>query len=88
MSKDISYEEKIKKLDEALKKARDERSRALARKEHLENELAKLRQEAEKLGVNPDELGEKILEIKQEIDQMLEKAKNLLPPEYKEEVGF
>ncbi|SHG99952.1 hypothetical protein SAMN02745221_01444 [Thermosyntropha lipolytica DSM 11003] len=88
MDKNLTYEEKIKRLDEALKKARDERTSALTTKKHLEKELAELRKKAEEMGVDPDKLGEKIQELKEEIEKMLEEAKNLLPPEYREKVGF
>ncbi|HZK42723.1 MAG TPA: hypothetical protein VFC73_00340 [Syntrophomonadaceae bacterium] len=82
MKKEITYEEKIKILDEALKNARDERNKALASKEYLEKELKELNQRAEELGVNPEELDAKILEIKNQMDEMLEEIKQLIPAEY------
>ncbi|QGT99268.1 hypothetical protein SYNTR_0675 [Candidatus Syntrophocurvum alkaliphilum] len=88
MTKQNTYEEKIKKLDKAIKAARDDRSRAVASKEHLEKELIELRKKSEELGVNPDELTEKIKELKTEMDSLIEEAKNLLPDEYLEKVGL
>lgn len=77
-----TYEEKIKKLDEALKKARDEKNKALASKEFLENELINLNKKAEELGVNPEELEEKIIEIREEIDNLMAELKELIPEEF------
>lgn len=88
MTKDISYETKIKRLDEAIKAARDDRARALAAKEMLEKELANLRAEAEALGVNPEELGKKIIELREQMDKLIEEAKSLLPAEYLDKVGL
>lgn len=88
MTKDITYETKIKKLDTAIKSARDDRAKALANKEMLEKELANLRAEAEALGVNPDELGQKIIELREQMDKLIEEAKSLLPAEYLDKVGF
>ncbi|MGI5921800.1 MAG: hypothetical protein ACOX6I_08710 [Syntrophomonadaceae bacterium] len=88
MSKDISYENKIKRLDSAIKAARDDRAKALASKELLEKELAALRAEAEALGIDPDELGQKINQLREEMDKLIEEAKSLLPPEYLDKVGL
>lgn len=82
MKKEMTYEEKIKIMDEALKRARDERNKALASKEYLEKELEALNQRARELGVNPEELDTKIIEIKQQIDNLMEELKSLIPEEY------
>jgi predicted nucleic acid-binding Zn-ribbon protein len=88
MANDITYETKIKRLDTAIKAARDDRAKALANKEMLEKEISNLRQEAEALGVNPDELGQKIIELREQMDKLIEEAKSLLPAEYLDKVGF
>jgi chromosome segregation ATPase len=88
MANDITYETKIKRLDTAIKAARDDRAKALANKEILEKEISNLRQEAEALGVNPDELGQKIIELREQMDKLIEEAKSLLPVEYLDKVGF
>ncbi len=82
MKSKITYEEKIKHLDEALTKAKNERNRALVNKEFLENELAKLNQKAEELGVNPEELEIKIIEIRKEIDKLMGELEQLIPEEF------
>ncbi len=82
MKSKITYEEKIKHLDEALTKAKNERNLALVNKEFLENELAKLNRKAEELGVNPEELETKIVEIRKEIDKLMEELEELIPEEF------
>lgn len=82
MKKELTYEEKIKLMDEALKKARDERNRALTSKEFLEKELATLNERVKELGVEPEELDRKIIAIKEQMDEMIEELKELIPEEY------
>ncbi len=82
MKKELTYEEKIKLMDEALKKARDERNRALTSKEFLEKELATLNERVKELGVEPEELDRKIIAIKEQMDEMIEELKALIPEEY------
>lgn len=82
MKREVSYEEKIKQMDEALKRARDERNRALTSKEFLEKELATLYGRVEELGVKPEELDQEIIAIKEQIDAMMEELKELIPEEY------
>lgn len=88
MTKDITYEAKIKRLDAAIKSARDDRAKALANKEMLEKELSNLRAEAEALGVNPEELSQKIIELREQMDKLIDEAKSLLPAEYLDKVGL
>lgn len=77
-----TYEEKIKRLDRALKKARDARTTALTSKQMLERDLMDLEKRCQELGVKPDELEDRIREIKEEMDRLLKEAEALIPPEF------
>lgn len=75
----LDYEKQVNTLKEALRKARDLRSRALTQKEFLEQQQEKLCQKAQEYGVKPEELTEKITELKKELDGLLAKAHELIP---------
>lgn len=73
------YEKQINHLKEALRKARDLRSRALSQKELLEQQRDKLYQKAAEYGVKPEELGDRIAALKGEMDRLLDEANRLIP---------
>ncbi len=73
------YEEQINHLKKALRRSRDLRSRALSQKELLEQQREKLYQKAAEYGVKPEELGDKIAALKEEMDRLLEEARQLVP---------
>lgn len=79
--------ERIKQLKNALNEAKDQRYRAEARLESLEQEEKKLLQELEELGVEPDQLEEEIKRLGEEIERRIQEAWSLLPEELNRKHG-
>jgi chromosome segregation ATPase len=74
-------EEAIKQIKMQLDKARNDLLKAKARLESLEQQEEEIIQETRGLGVEPDQLQQKITQLEQEINDELEQAWGLLPPE-------
>lgn len=83
-----TYDQRIKKLEMALKNARDERSKAAARRDVLEKDLETISKKIAEMGYKPEELDVKIKEIRMEIDSLLKQVSELLPQEYLDNVGW
>ncbi|MGE5450144.1 MAG: hypothetical protein ACM3PA_02055 [Methanomassiliicoccales archaeon] len=81
-SKPPTYEDKIKRLEQALRKAREARANAQASKDLLEKDLADIEERCLELGVKPDELEQRIKEIREEMNELLQQAEALIPPEF------
>lgn len=82
MSKTLSYEDKIKRLEQALRKAREARANAQAAKDILEKDLAEIEARCLELGVKPEDLETRISEIRAEMNELLIQAEALIPPEF------
>lgn len=80
--KPVSYEDKIKRLEQALKKAREARANAQAAKDILEKDLAEIEARCLEMGVKPEELEQRINDIKTEMNELLVQAEALIPPEF------
>lgn len=80
--KPSTYEEKIKRLEQALKKAREARANAQASKDILEKDLADINERCLELGVKPEELEQRIKEIREEMNNLLQQAEALIPEEF------
>ncbi|MGE5417261.1 MAG: hypothetical protein ACM3UZ_11055 [Acidobacteriota bacterium] len=83
-----SYDQRIKKLEQALKNARDERSKAAARRDVLEKDLESINKKIAEFGYKPEELETRIKEIRLEIESLLKQVSGLLPKEYLDDVGW
>ncbi|MGE5379585.1 MAG: hypothetical protein ACM3NT_00805 [Methylocystaceae bacterium] len=81
-SKAPTYEDKIKRLEQALRKAREARANAQATKDILEKDLADIEARCLELGVKPEELEQRIKEIRNEMNELLQQAESLIPPEF------
>lgn len=81
-SKPATYEDKIKRLELALRKAREARANAQAAKDILEKDLAEIEARCLELGVKPEELEQRIKEIRNEMNELLQQAEGLIPPEF------
>jgi chromosome segregation ATPase len=81
------YDKQINHLQEALRRSRDLRSRALSQKELLEQQREKLYQKAAEFGVKPEELEQKIAALKEEMDRLLAEANGLIPWDLLKEQG-
>jgi chromosome segregation ATPase len=73
------YEKQISNLKENLDKAKNLRIRAEARLEQLNKQKEEILREIETLGVKPEELDSQILKLKQEMEDLIQKANAMLP---------
>lgn len=73
------YEKTINQIKENLDKAKNLRIRAEARMEQLNNQKQELMKELESLGVQPEDLDNEISRLKDEIEELIEKANEMLP---------
>lgn len=74
-----SYDKTINQIKENLDKAKNLRIRAEARMEQLNRQKEEIVREIEGFGVKPEELESEIIKLKQEIEEMISKANQLLP---------
>jgi len=77
-----TYEDKIKRLELALRKAREARANAQAAKDILEKDLAEIEARCLELGVKPEDLEQRIKEIRNEMNELLQQAEELIPAEF------
>ena len=83
-----SYDQKIKKLEKALKEARDDRAQALARHDVLQKDLAAINERIAEMGSKPEELESRIREVRNEIDALISSIEELIPAEYLKKAGW
>lgn len=72
-------QEKLNTLKTAIEKGKELRTRALSRKEILEQQEKELLEEIRKLGVDPDRMEEEIAKLEKEKDQLLKEIESLIP---------
>lgn len=72
-------QEKLNTLKTAIEKGKELRTRALSRKEILEQQEKELLEEIRKLGVDPDRMEEEIDKLQKEKDQLLKEIESLIP---------
>jgi uncharacterized coiled-coil DUF342 family protein len=77
----LDYNKTISQLKENLDKAKSMRIRAETRMEQLVKQKQDLLNEMEEYGIKPEELENEIIRLKSEIDELIEKANELLPME-------
>ena len=73
------YEKKINQLKENLEKAKSLRIRAEARLEQLNKQKQDILEEIKTLGVKPEELDSEIARLHDEIEELINKADEMLP---------
>lgn len=83
-----TYGDRIRKLEQALRKARDARTQAEAHRDYLQKELQNVEQRIAELGLSPEELENKIQEIRHEIDKLMQQVAERIPVEYLKEAGW
>jgi hypothetical protein len=69
----------LNRLKAAIEKGKELRTRALSRKEILEQQEKELLDEIRKLGVDPDRLDEEITRLQGEKDKLLKEIESLIP---------
>lgn len=74
-----NYDKTINQIKENLDKAKSLRIRAEARMEQLNKQKEEIVKEVEGFGVKPEDLENEIAKMKQEIEEMISKANELLP---------
>lgn len=72
-------QEQLNKLKTAIEKGKELRTRALSRKEILEQQEKELLEEIRKLGVDPDRIEEEIQKLQAEKDKLLKEIESLIP---------
>lgn len=77
----IEYEKKINQIKENLDKAKNMKIRAEARLEQLNKQKEEILSELKELNVSPDELDMEISKLKSEIEDLMDRAQNLIPQE-------
>ncbi|MCX7921811.1 MAG: hypothetical protein N3B21_07365 [Clostridia bacterium] len=75
----VEYDKAISQIKENLDKAKGLRIRAEARLEQLNKQRQDILKELDELGVKPEELDNEIIKLKNEIEELLEKANEMLP---------
>jgi len=75
----IEYQKKINQIKESLDKAKNMRIRAEARLEELNKQREEILSELKELNVSPDQLDVEISKLKSEIEELMERALNLIP---------
>ncbi|WP_027621332.1 hypothetical protein [Acetivibrio clariflavus] len=73
------YEKRINQIKESLDKAKNMRIRAEARLEELNKQKEEILRELKELNVSPDQLDDEISKLKSEIEELMERAQNLIP---------
>jgi chromosome segregation ATPase len=77
----LEYDNKINQIKENLDKAKNMRIRAEARLEQLNKQKEEILGELKELGVPPEALDTEISRLKREIEDLIDKAQNLIPEE-------
>ncbi len=72
-------QEQLNTLKTAIEKGKELRTRALSRKEILEQQEKELLEEIRKLGVDPERMEEEIAKLQKEKDQLLKEIESLIP---------
>lgn len=72
-------QEQLNKYKAAIEKGKELRTRALSRKEILEQQEKELLEEIRKLGVDPDRIEEEISKLKAEKEKLLKEIETLIP---------
>lgn len=72
-------QEQLNKLKTAIEKGKELRTRALSRKEILEQQEKELLEEIRKLGVDPDRLEDEIAKLQAEKERLLKEIESLIP---------
>ena len=75
----MSYEEQLKVLKDKLQKATKEKITAEANLANLNTRKEELIAEIKSLGIDPDNLENEINKLRCELDELFDKAKELLP---------
>jgi len=83
-----SYDSRIKKLEKALKDARNDRAQALARQEVLQKDLDQINRRILELGCSPEELDARLGQIRNEIDLLIKRVEELIPDQYLKKAGW
>jgi chromosome segregation ATPase len=78
-SKSTDYSKTINQLKENLDKAKNMRIRAETRMEQLNKQKQEILKEIEEMGVKPGELESEIEKLKNDIEEMIKEANNMLP---------
>lgn len=73
------YDKTISQIKEKLDKAKNLRIRAEARLEQLNKQKQDILKEIEVLGVKPEELDDEIRRLKDEIEELISRANEMLP---------
>ncbi|OPZ86491.1 MAG: hypothetical protein BWY74_03630 [Firmicutes bacterium ADurb.Bin419] len=77
----LEYEKKINQIKENLDKAKNMRIRAETRLEQLNKQKEEILGELNELGVSPEQLDSEINRLKNEIEDLLDRAQKLIPEE-------
>ncbi len=77
----LEYEKKINQIKESLDKAKNMRIRAETRLEQLNKQKEEILGELNELGVSPEQLDSEINRLKNEIEDLLDRAQKLIPEE-------
>lgn len=77
----IEYEKRINQIKESLDKAKSMRIRAEARLEELNKQREEILNELKELNVSPEQLDTEINKLKSEIEELMDRAQNLIPQE-------
>lgn len=72
-------QEQLNKLKTAIEKGKELRTRALSRKEILEQQEKELLEDIRKLGVDPERLDEEIAKLQAEKERLLKEIESLIP---------
>ncbi|RXT08095.1 hypothetical protein [Ammoniphilus sp. CFH 90114] len=72
-------QEQLNKLKIAIEKGKELRTRALSRKEILEQQEKELLEEIRKMGVDPDRMEEEIAKLEAEKERLLKEIEGLIP---------
>ncbi|SMO55845.1 hypothetical protein [Melghirimyces algeriensis] len=80
-------EERIKEIKKALEEAKNQRYKAEARLENLQQQEKEILEALKELNVEPDQLNAEIEKLEHEIDQQIQKAWALLPKELMDNHG-
>lgn len=72
-------QEQLNKLKTAIEKGKELRTRALSRKEILEQQEKELLEDIRKMGVDPDHMDEEIAKLQAEKERLLKEIESLIP---------
>ena len=72
-------QDQLNKLKTAIEKGKELRTRALSRKEILEQQEKELLEDIRKLGVDPERLEEEIAKLQAEKERLLKEIESLIP---------